>query len=76
MQHFRNPVDVVFGSGAFNRAAAEVAGRRYALVTYDRPRYFRDLAERLADLAGAPVVTNDNVSANPDFRTLVESCRR
>lgn len=76
MQHFHNPVHVVFGSGAFERAVAEIAGRRYALVTYDRPQHFTDLAGRMAGLAGTPVVTIDNVSANPDFHTLAESCRR
>lgn len=76
MQHFHNPVHLAFGSGAFDRAAAEIAGRRYALVTYDRPRYFQDLAHRLAGLAGVPTVVIDNVAANPDFHGLDESCRR
>ncbi|MGO4670770.1 iron-containing alcohol dehydrogenase PsrA [Bosea sp. 2YAB26] len=69
-----NPVRIRFGAGLFNEVAGLIGKRRWALVTYDQP-IFRDLAERLAQAAGAPVVTIANIETNPDCADLVESCR-
>ena len=60
-----NPVRIRFGAGLFNEVAGLIGKRRWALVTYDQP-IFRDLAERLAQAAGAPVVTIANIETNPD----------
>jgi phosphonate metabolism-associated iron-containing alcohol dehydrogenase len=73
MWSFSNPVRIVFGAGALARAADHIAGRRWALVTYDMPM-FKELAAQIAAAAGAPVVTIDNIVANPDFADLVLSC--
>ncbi|MCK6451900.1 MAG: phosphonoacetaldehyde reductase [Alphaproteobacteria bacterium] len=76
MWRYANPVHLTFGRGAFDRMGEAVAGRRYCLVTYAEPALFAELTRRLERLAGAPVVTIDNVAANPDFLELAESCRR
>lgn len=72
---YANPVEIEFGAGVLRRVAAALHGRGYCLVTYREP-YFTELAGRIAALAGAPVLTIDNVTANPDFHTLRESCAR
>ena len=64
-----------FGAGQFDKVGAQIAGRRYALVTYDMPITSASLAAKLAAAAGAPVVTIDNIDTNPDVVDLVESCR-
>jgi alcohol dehydrogenase len=69
-----NPVKIRFGSGLFDQVGELIGGRRWALVTYDQP-IFRDLAARLAQSAGAPVVTIGNIETNPDCAELIESCR-
>jgi phosphonate metabolism-associated iron-containing alcohol dehydrogenase len=71
---YANPVRVVFGRGAFARVADAVQGRSYCLVTYSSPQVFRDLGQRLAQLAGPPALVIDNVAANPDFLGLTQSC--
>ena len=76
MWEYANPVRLSFGRGAFRRIGEHLAGRRYCLVTYATPSLFPALATQLASLAGPPIVTIDNVSANPDFIDLTESCRR
>jgi alcohol dehydrogenase len=75
MWRFRNPVGVTFGTGAFDELGAAVAKRAYALVTYPEPEPFDGLIARARALAGAPAVVIRNVPANPDFDSLVESCR-
>ena len=70
-----NPVRISFGPGQFATVSEQIAGRPYALVTYGSD-HFRALAAKLAAVAGAPVVTIDNIDTNPDFKELVESCRR
>ena len=70
-----NPVRIAFGAGQFDKVGEQIAGRPYALVTYGID-HFRGLAAKLAKIAGAPVVTIDNIDTNPDFVDLVESCRR
>jgi phosphonate metabolism-associated iron-containing alcohol dehydrogenase len=70
-----NPVKIGFGAGQFDNVVAQIAGRPYALVTYGSD-HFAALAAKLRVAAGAPVVTIDNIDTNPDFKELVESCRR
>ena len=75
MWSYRNPVEIDFGAGSFDRLPALIAGRPYALVTYGEP-IFAALAARLAGLAGPPAVTIDEVAPNPDFAALPGCCRR
>ncbi|WID98646.1 phosphonoacetaldehyde reductase [Bosea vestrisii] len=70
-----NPVKIRFGTGVLDEVAGLIGKRRWALVTYDQP-IFRELSERLAKAAGAPVVTINNIETNPDCADLVESCRQ
>src|SRR5687768_4127708 len=72
---YANPVRVEFGAGACGRVASAIGGRRWALVTYDLPA-FKAKAAEIASAAGKPVVSIDNIVANPDFSDLVASCRR
>lgn len=75
MWSFSNPVRIEFGAGSSAKAADHIRGRRWALVTYDMP-VFKDKAAQIAATAGAPVVTVDNIVANPDFADLVSSCEQ
>ena len=78
MWRYRNPVDVQFGTGAFERIGDVLAGRSYCLVTYDDAnggRVFAELTRRLAALAGEPAALVRNIGPNPDFIGLTESCR-
>ena len=68
MWRYRNPVEITFGAGALN-----------ALPTDPRPpiraRHLsgpavRDLAARLRDLCGDPLLTINDVAPNPDMRLL------
>ena len=72
---FGNPVEIRFGTGAFETIGTTLGGRRWALVTYAHPPIFRNLADRLARQAGAPVLVIDDVAANPDFVMLDRACR-
>ncbi len=72
---YRNPVEIVFGASCFDQVARRLAGRRYGLVTYPEP-HFTDLAERLAQAAGAPRVTISDVQANPDYQELEQQVWR
>lgn len=74
MWAFANPVRVEFGAGAVDKVARQVAGRRWALVTYDLPA-FKDLSARIAAEAGAPGVTIDTIVTNPDIVELRDACR-
>jgi alcohol dehydrogenase len=66
---YRNPVDVRFGSGSFTRLADAIAGRPYVLVTYG-DAFFRGLAARLEQDAGAPLLVVDDIAPNPDIALL------
>ena len=70
---YHNPVKIEFGAGAIARLGEHIAGRRWALVTYDLPA-FRDLAATID--AGPPVAIIDNIVTNPDVRDLAQSCRQ
>jgi phosphonate metabolism-associated iron-containing alcohol dehydrogenase len=70
-----NPVRVSFSVDAVNRLDTLIAGRSYAIVTYDRP-FLAALATRLATVAGTPVVTIDGIGPNPDFAMLRRACLR
>lgn len=72
---FHNPVRVTFGEGAFNRVAGVLDARSYVLVTYGDP-HFREMATRIIAGAGEPLGVIGNVSPNPDFIRLAESCAR
>ena len=74
MWTYRNPVNVVFGSGTLATIAEFVGGRDYALVTYDEP-VFRALSDRVQTAAGPARAVIDNITQNPDFHMLGESCR-
>ncbi len=37
MWSYRNPVEIDFGAGSFDRLPALIAGRPFALVTYGEP---------------------------------------
>jgi len=73
MWRFANPVKIVFGAGSAKALADQIAGRRWALVTYGMPM-FHDIAAGIARVAGAPVVTITNIVTNPDVRDLGQSC--
>ncbi len=70
---YENPVRIRFGTGSLNRIGDLVHGRAYCLVTYDEP-IFHDIAQRITALAGPAALTIDNVTPNPDFHMLTESC--
>jgi phosphonate metabolism-associated iron-containing alcohol dehydrogenase len=72
---FENPVKICFGNGALDTVCDIINGRSYCLVTYNEP-YFNSLANRLMDSAGKPVSIINNITPNPDFNTLTESCRQ
>ena len=69
-----NPVAIRFGAGAFKEMGHLIGKRSYALVTYNRP-VFKDMAVRLARMAGEPIAVVDNIDSNPDARDLAQSCR-
>lgn len=78
MWRYRNPVDVKFGAGVFERLGEILVGRAYCLVTYDDANgggFFADLTRRLVELAGTPAIMVRNIGPNPDFIGLAESCR-
>jgi alcohol dehydrogenase len=72
---FNNPVTITFGPGTLAQIGEVLDGRSYALITYNQ-RIFREMTARIAEIAGPPAVTVDNVVTNPDFRALEESCTR
>lgn len=75
MWTYSNPVSTIFGREQFSKLSEIIAGRRYALITYpDAP--FEALAGRLEDLAGAPALTINDVSPNPDYDLLRAQSRR
>ena len=70
---YSNPVEVHFGPGSLNRLETVLRSRDYGLVTYNEP-VFAEWTERVAVLAHAPTVIVDNISPNPHFAALSESC--
>jgi phosphonate metabolism-associated iron-containing alcohol dehydrogenase len=72
---YDNPVEILFGDGTLDEVAGIIDGRPYCLVTYDEP-YFRTLGQTVAEGAGPPAIVIDNITPNPDFTTLTESCAR
>lgn len=74
MWTYQNPVNIVFANGALEKIGALLDGRGYALVTYGEP-IFQALSERVQATAGPAQVVIDNVTQNPDFHMLGESCR-
>ncbi|MGJ8584058.1 MAG: iron-containing alcohol dehydrogenase PsrA [Marinosulfonomonas sp.] len=75
MWTYRNPVSVHFGLEQFNLLPDLIGNRSYALVTYPDPP-FAELTDRLAAVAGAPVVVVDDVAPNPDYVLLAQQCQR
>ncbi len=78
MWRYRNPVEIRFGVDVFEQLGAVLAGRPYALVTYDDSnggRVFADLADRVAALCGAPAALIRNIGPNPDYTSLTEASR-
>lgn len=74
MWAYKNPVNVVFGTGALDQISGLIAGRDYALVTYGEP-VFRTIRERVEASAGPAHAIIDNITQNPDHQILEESCR-
>ena len=75
MWSYRNPVDVRFGQGVFSTLVTLLAGRSYALVTYDEP-YFASLANNLETAAGRPLLVVDDIAPNPDIALLEKQISR
>ncbi|MGH1483869.1 MAG: iron-containing alcohol dehydrogenase PsrA [Geminicoccales bacterium] len=75
MWRYHNPVHIEFGTGRFDRLVHHIANRRYGLVTYAEP-FFEDLSAKFAAKAGAPVVTINDVEANPDYALLSQQVKR
>lgn len=75
MWRYANPVDVTFGSGCLQRLPERLAGRRYALVTYDDERFGR-LADRVEALCAPALLRLTDVQPNPDIATLARADRR
>ncbi len=74
MWGFENPVRIYFGIGAFDSVGELINGRPYCLATYDQP-YFLELGAKLASQAGKPEAVINNITPNPDFLTLADSCQ-
>jgi len=72
---YDNPVRIRFGAGSFDELADHIGDRPYGLVTYAEP-LFDGLSAKLKAKAGAPVVSIDDVEANPDYALLTKQTRR
>jgi phosphonate metabolism-associated iron-containing alcohol dehydrogenase len=75
MWRYHNPVRLHFGTGAFDRAAELIAGRRYATVSYDAA-YFEGLTGRLSAAVGPAVLRIANIAPNPNYAALRDACAR
>lgn len=75
MWTFENPVEIRFGKGVFDSVGDIIHGRSFCLVTYNES-YFKTLANRLIGTAGKPASIINNITPNPNFNTLTESCRQ
>lgn len=74
MWSYRNPVNIVFANGALENISGLLNGRGYAMVTYDEP-IFQALSEKIQATAGPAEAVIKNVTQNPNFHMLDESCR-
>ena len=63
---YTNPVQIEFGVDGFDRLAALIGTRAYALVTYGEP-VFQQLERRLAGAAGVPVLAIHDVAPGADL---------
>jgi phosphonate metabolism-associated iron-containing alcohol dehydrogenase len=72
---YTNPVQIEFGVDGFDKLAALIGTRAYALVTYGEP-VFQQLERRLAEAAGVPVLAIRDVAPNPDYRLLARQTAR
>jgi phosphonate metabolism-associated iron-containing alcohol dehydrogenase len=72
---YHNPVDVRFGAGSLTGLPNLIAGRTYALVTYDEP-VFTSLRQKLEGSAGPACLVIADVRPNPDSAHLGEQCAR
>ncbi len=75
MWTYENPVNICFGNGALDTVSDIISGPPYCLVTYNES-YFKALADRLIENTGEPASIINNITPNPDFSTLTESCRQ
>ncbi len=75
MWAFANPVKITFGNGSLRHLGNLIGARSYCLVTYDEP-YFTELSERVSQVAGPPAVVINNITPNPEFHGLSDSCTR
>ena len=73
MWTYRNPVRIHFGVDSFDSVASLIGARDYLLVTYDED-IFTDLGKRLARQAGPATRIINNITPNPDFSSLRQSC--
>jgi alcohol dehydrogenase len=72
---YSNPVQLVFGEGAFASLSERIAGRPYCLVTYSDAAVFAQLEQSLAKAAGPAAVVIRNVEPNPSYAALRAACR-
>ncbi|MGI9317298.1 MAG: iron-containing alcohol dehydrogenase PsrA [bacterium] len=75
MWTFVNPVEIRFGKGVLDSVGDIIHGRPFCLVTYNEP-YFKTLANRLIATAGKSACIINNITPNPNFISLDESCRQ
>ncbi len=73
MWNYQNPVRIHFGIDGFDSVPGLIAGRDYAVVSYDEP-YFDRLIERLENVCGRALVRINNITPNPDFEMLSTAC--
>ena len=72
---YGNPVEVTFCEDAVAAVGDKVAGRSYALVTYNDHPYFDDIVAAISARVGAPAVVAREVEPNPSFNGLRGLCR-
>jgi phosphonate metabolism-associated iron-containing alcohol dehydrogenase len=72
---YGNPVEVTFCEDAVAAVADKVAGRSYALVTYNDHPYFDDVVAAISARVGTPAVVAREVEPNPSFNGLRGLCR-
>ena len=76
MWKYENPVEIWFGNGVLANLNEVVRERSYCLVTYDEP-HFTKLSLELVKIIGKPAtILINNISPNPNFLTLTESCNQ
>lgn len=75
MWTYQNPVEMIFGNGAFALLPELIAGRSYALITYP-DKFFADIAAEISAKAGDALLTIKDVAPNPDTSLLTEQSKR